>query len=169
MLKLLPKRTSGNIFTAISIHVAIQQTFITLYRFGNSIKARSQTGFKQESNCRSVFESQAAWLQWPCCQWKQQPHAECLITQSCSTLWNPMGYSPAGPLTTGFLRQEYWSGLSVSFSRENSWPRGQTCVSCLAGRFFTAEWPGKHLQRTKTTEWVLNLPEGKITSWPCNN
>ena len=92
MLKLLLKRTSGNIFTAISIHVAIQQTFITLYRFGNSIKARSQTGFKQESNCRSVFESRAAWLQWPCCQWRQQPHAECLITQSCSTLWNPMGY-----------------------------------------------------------------------------
>ena len=35
MLKLLPNRTSGNIFTAISIHVAIQQTFITLNRFGN--------------------------------------------------------------------------------------------------------------------------------------
>ena len=35
MSKLLPNRTSGNIFTAISIHVAIQQTFITLNRFGN--------------------------------------------------------------------------------------------------------------------------------------
>ena len=47
MLKLLPKRTSGNIFTAISTHVAIQQTFITSYRFGNSA---SKPGVKQASN-----------------------------------------------------------------------------------------------------------------------
>ena len=28
-------------------------------------------------------------------------------------------------------------------SRVSSWPRNQTCVSCIAGRFFTTEPPGK--------------------------
>ena len=43
----------------------------------------------------------------------------------------------------GFPRQEYWSGLPFPFSRESSWPRDQTCISCIAGRFFTTEPPRK--------------------------
>ena len=31
--------------------------------------------------------------------------------QSCPTLWNPMDCSPQLPLSKGFSRQEYWSGL----------------------------------------------------------
>ena len=37
-----------------------------------------------------------------------------------------------------FPRQEYWSGLPF-FSRGSSWPRDQTHISCIAGRFLTAE------------------------------
>ena len=64
------------------------------------------------------------------------------------------------PLSTGFSRQEYWSGLpcpspgdlpyylsyqgsprilkwvAYPFSRGNFWPRNWTGVSCIAGRFF---------------------------------
>ena len=36
-------------------------------------------------------------------------HAKLL--QSCPTLCNPMDSSPQAPLSTGFSRQEYWSGL----------------------------------------------------------
>ena len=32
--------------------------------------------------------------------------------------------------------------VAVSFSRESSLPRDQTCVSCLVGRLFTTELPG---------------------------
>ena len=39
-------------------------------------------------------------------------------------------------LFTGFSRQEYWR-FAIPFSRESSWPRNQTQVSCIAGRFFT--------------------------------
>ena len=39
-------------------------------------------------------------------------------------------------------RQEYWRGLPSS-PGESSWPRDQTCISCLAGGFFTTEPPGK--------------------------
>ena len=41
------------------------------------------------------------------------------------------------PLSMGFSRQEYWSGLAIPFSRESSWPRDRTRVSCIGGRFFT--------------------------------
>ena len=36
-----------------------------------------------------------------------------------------------------FSRQEYWSGLSFPSPGEYSWPRDQTQISCVAGRFFT--------------------------------
>ena len=36
-----------------------------------------------------------------------------------------------------FSRPEYWSGLTVQFSRGSFQPRDQTQVSCIAGRFFT--------------------------------
>ena len=51
------------------------------------------------------------------------------------------------PLSMGFSRQEYWSRVPFP-SRGSSRPRDQTyisCVSCIAGRFFTTESPGKLL------------------------
>ena len=39
-------------------------------------------------------------------------------------------------LSMEFSRQEYW-WVAISFSKESSWPRDQTRVSCIAGRFFT--------------------------------
>ena len=35
----------------------------------------------------------------------------CVLLQSSLTLPDPMGCSPQAPLSTGFSRQEYWSGL----------------------------------------------------------
>ena len=37
----------------------------------------------------------------------------CLVAKSCLTLWDPMNYiAYQAPLSMGFPRQEYWSGLS---------------------------------------------------------
>ena len=50
-----------------------------------------------------------------------------------------------GPLSMAFSRQEYWSDCH-SLLQESSQPRNQThisCVSCIAGRIFTAEPPEK--------------------------
>ena len=52
------------------------------------------------------------------------------------------------PLSIGFSREEYWSGLPGPPPGDlpASWPRDRTCassVSCTAGRFFTPEPPGK--------------------------
>ena len=34
------------------------------------------------------------------------------LLQLCPTVCNPVDYSPQVPLSMGFSRQEYWSGLS---------------------------------------------------------
>ena len=48
------------------------------------------------------------------------------------------------PLSMGFSRQEYWSGLSFPPRHVGpSWVRDQTCVSYTAGGFLTTEPPGK--------------------------
>ena len=41
------------------------------------------------------------------------------------------------PLTMGFSRQEYWSGLPFPFFRGSFPGRDQTQVFCTVGRFFT--------------------------------
>ena len=52
--------------------------------------------------------------------------------QLFATLWTAACQIP---LSMGFSRQEYWSGLP--FSRGLSWPRARSWVSPIAGRFFT--------------------------------
>ena len=80
-----------------------------------------------------------------------------------ATLWT---VSPQAPLSLGFSRQEYWSGLScpppgdlslewvaMPSSWGSFWPKDRTCVSCIsciAGRFFT---------------YVLNLVNFLCSTW----
>ena len=61
--------------------------------------------------------------------------------QSCLTLCNPMDCSPQTPLSMGFSRQEYWSGLPFPTLRNLPNPGikpGSLTSSALAGGFFTA-------------------------------
>ena len=52
------------------------------------------------------------------------------------------------PLSIGFPRQEYSSGLPFT-SRGSSWPRDQTHVSCI-GRWILYHWaPGKALKEQR--------------------
>ena len=40
-----------------------------------------------------------------------------LVTQSCQTLCDTMDIVCQAPLSMGFSRQEYWSGVAVPFPR----------------------------------------------------
>ena len=60
-----------------------------------------------------------------------------LVTQSCLTLCNPMDCSPPGSSVHGILQERILEWVAIPFSRGSSWPRDQTWVSCIAGRFFT--------------------------------
>ena len=67
--------------------------------------------------------------------------------QSFPTLFDPMDCSPPGSSIHGILQARILEWVAMPSSRGSSWPRDWTCVfynSCIAGRFFTAEPPGKY-------------------------
>ena len=63
--------------------------------------------------------------------------------QSCLTLCNPMNHSPPGSSVHGILLARILEWVAMPSSRGSSPHRVQTCVSCIAGRFFTSEPPGE--------------------------
>ena len=79
-------------------------------------------------------------------QWKVKEKVKSLSrVQLFATSWT-VAYQ--APLSMGFSRQEYWKWVAIPISRESSWPRDQTQVSCTAGRL-SFEPPGK-------PKWVGN-------------
>ena len=76
-----------------------------------------------------------------------------VCAQSSLTLWT---VAHQAPLSMGFPRQKYWSGLP--FPPPGDLPRDRirvSCISCIAGRFFTTErsgkphWPTEHYKPSK--------------------
>ena len=113
---------------------------------------------------------------WRCC------HSCCAVLNrfSCVQLFVTL-YTVAfqAPLSMGYSRQGYWSGLPCPLPGESSWPKDpspSSCSSCIAGRFFTTEpprkphcqsYPGSILFPTLPPPWPLLLkasPIGTITS-----
>jgi len=64
------------------------------------------------------------------------------VTQLCPTLWDPT-ISHQAPLSMGFSRQEYWSGLPFPPPGNLPDPGIKPVSPALAGEFFTSEPPGK--------------------------
>ena len=62
-----------------------------------------------------------------------------LVAQSCLTLCDPMDCSPPGSSIHGICQARILEWVSMPSSRWLLQPRSQTCVSCIAGRFFTTE------------------------------
>ena len=53
--------------------------------------------------------------------------------------------NPPGSSFHGISQARILESVAISFARESSQPRGQTHISCIAGRFFTAESPVEKL------------------------
>ena len=62
----------------------------------------------------------------------------CLVTQSCSTLWEPMD-----SLSMGILQARILESVAMPSSRGSSRPRNRALVSRIASRFLKSEPPGK--------------------------
>ena len=54
-----------------------------------------------------------------------------------------MDCSPPCFSVHGIFQARILEWVAISSSRESSWPKDRTCVSCIAGKFFTAEPSGK--------------------------
>ena len=65
-----------------------------------------------------------------------------------------MDSSPQAPLSTGFSRQEYWSGLPFPFPGDVPDPGLEPVSPALAGGFFTTEPPGKPSSGPYTTHII---------------
>ena len=73
-------------------------------------------------------------------------HIIFLLIIMCPTLCAPLSCSPPGSSVHGIFQARIPEWVAISSSREFSKPRDQiraSCVSCIAGRFFTTEPPGK--------------------------
>ena len=71
------------------------------------------------------------------CSCKSESHAG--VSYSAT----PWAVACLAPLSMGFSRQEYWSGLPFP-SPGSSWPRDRTWVSCIVGRFLT-NWASREV------------------------
>ena len=60
-----------------------------------------------------------------------------LVAQLYLTLCDLIDCDPLGSSVHGISQVRILELVAISFSRESSWPRGQTQVSHIAGRFFT--------------------------------
>ena len=72
--------------------------------------------------------------------------SQCLVCVCVCVCWslsnvqlfcNPMDSSLSEPSVHGILQTRILEWVAIPFSRESSWPRDQTLVSCTASRFFT--------------------------------
>ena len=75
-----------------------------------------------------------------------------LVTQSCLTLCNSMDCSPPDSSVHGIRQVRILEWVAIPFSRESSWLRDQTWVSCIAGAFFTIQATREALKCT--LEWM---------------
>ena len=69
----------------------------------------------------------------------------CLVAKLCLTLCNPVDCSPQAPLSMGFCRQEYWTGLpfpSPGHLRDPGFKPGPAALQVDA---VLSEPPGKPL------------------------
>ena len=72
-------------------------------------------------------------------------HFQCvcvLVAQLCPTLCDPMDYSPQAPLSMGFFRQEYWSGLPCPPPRDLPEPGIEPRSPALQADSLQSEPPG---------------------------
>ena len=75
-----------------------------------------------------------------------------LSLQSCPTLCDLMDCSPPGSSVHGILQARIVEWVAMPSSRGSSGPRDQTCVSCIAGGFFTV-W-AKVLNKCLLKYWL---------------
>ena len=74
-----------------------------------------------------------------------------------------MDCSPPGSTVHGISQARILEWGVISFSSRSSWPRDQTHISCIAGRFITTEPPGKPIWAMVGTKWGRSPPGGTLT------
>ena len=98
----------------------------------------------------------ASWCRW---DW-HSPSLGALVAQSCSTFLDPVDCAHQAPLSMGFFRQEYWSGLPFPSPGDLPNPGIKPGSPTLQAESFLSEPPGK----PPVLEDLTN--EGENEGWP---
>ena len=77
--------------------------------------------------------------------WSIWIHCVCAQLLSCLTLCDPTDCSPPGSSVHRILQARILHWVAMPSSRGSSQPRDRTCISYIAGGFFTAEPLGKSM------------------------
>ena len=77
-----------------------------------------------------------------------------IVAQSCLTPCDPMDCIPPDSYVCGIFQARILECVAIPFSRGSSWPRDQTCVSCIAGDSLLPEPLGKPL----CIQVMINIP-----------
>ena len=80
----------------------------------------------------------------------------CTLTQHVQLFVTPWIVIHQAPLSIGFPKQEYWSGLPFSSPGDLPEPgiKPISASSTLTGRFFTTEPPGKPVLSLTSIFWI---------------
>ena len=79
----------------------------------------------------------------------------------CPNLCNPLDYNPPGSSVHGISQASILEWVAISSSRGSSWPKDQTLVSYIVGRFCTIE-PSEKSKLTANTQKLPNF-----SFWKC--
>ena len=75
-----------------------------------------------------------------------------------------MDCSPPGPSAHGILEASILEWVAISFSKGSSRPRGWIYISCIAGGFFTTEYPGLSYAMHENPEKAM-APHSSTFAW----
>ena len=89
---------------------------------------------------------------WTDCLGFQRP-ALVHCAQSCPTLCDPTDCSLPGSSVHGVFLARIREWVAMPSSKGSSWPRDQTQVSCIAGRFFTIWATRRNKRIMKQKAW----------------
>ena len=83
----------------------------------------------------------------------------CALWLSSVRLFDPMDCGPPGSSVHGIFQARLLEWVAISSSSGSSWPRDQTCISCITGGFFITEPPEKPfpMNGTEQTKLFLSL------------
>ena len=81
----------------------------------------------------------------------------CLVAQAYPTLWDPTDCSPPGSSVHGILQARILEWVTFPFFGGSSWPRDQTQVSCIAGRFFI-------IWATREVQWSMTIKPATVSA-----
>ena len=125
-----------------------------MYSLGSALLLSLKPASKQKSRLGHGSQNGLLALHkhWDCLQTTPQKPAEppiqiicccCyLVAKFSPTLCDPMDCSPPGSTVHGISQARILEWVAISFSKGSSQPRDQTCISFIAGRFFSIEPQG---------------------------